>query len=363
MMISQTGNLFETLIGDSSEAIQGIIKKKFRVSLNPSDGSYQNQNAIQLYQDIVLQLIEKIRKAKEEGDIDSIRNIRSYAAVVTYHACAEQRRKEKPEWYSLKNKLRYYLSEKQGLSVWKTQDEELLCGFAGWQNLHNGVSLSEQQEEVLVKKLPQRKNLSQMTTNDWENLLEEVFMQIDSPIELDSLVSLLANFFGIKDEAPQSITKDEDDTEAYQAFDLPSPTLLQDKSLEFREFLLKIWEAISLLKHNQRIAYLLNCTDADGDLQLFVLNGIASIVEIGRKLELTDEQFAILWSEIDVDERLKENAKTLTDYDEKFCFLWIHLPLMDSLIAKMLGSQRQNVITLRYRAREVLLKKLSELRR
>jgi len=362
-MVSTTENSYETLIDECGEAIKGIIMKKFRVSLNPADGSYQNQNAIQLYHDILVQLLEKIGRAHEEGDIESIKNIRGYAAVVTYHACAEQRRKEKPEWCSLKNKLRYYLSEKQGFAVWKNQYEEILCGFAGWQNTSHGLLLSEQQEEFLLKKLRQRKSLAQMTARDWEELLEDVFKQTDAPLELDSLVSLLANFFGIQDEPPQSITKDEETTETNQEFDLPSHDLLQDKSLEVREFLIKIWQAIELLKHNQRIAYLLNCTDADGDLQLFVLNGIASIIEIGRRLELTDEQFEILWSEIEFDEALREKAKTLRDYDEKFCFLWIHLPLMDALIAKILGSQRQNVITLRYRAREVLLKKLSEIRR
>ena len=37
------------------------------------------------------------------------------------------------ERYSLKNKLRYVFSHHRELALWEGENEELLCGLAGWQ--------------------------------------------------------------------------------------------------------------------------------------------------------------------------------------------------------------------------------------
>lgn len=339
-------NRFDSLLDEANETIRGIVKAKFRVSLNPADGGHENQNALQLCQDIFLELLEQLNKAEDQ----EIKNIRSYAAVVSYHACAEHRRREFPEWYSLKNKLRYYLTERQAFEVWKDENEETICGFVSWENRVKPAKVNEDITESLTSK----RSFAQMNAKDWEDLLDEIFKRIDAPIELDDLVNVVANFFGIKDEQAESTTTDDDDETI--KIDLPSPTLLQDKSLELKVFLKNLWAAICDLKQAQRKVYLLNFTDADGDVQIFVVNGIASIVEIGKAMEITDKEFEIIWSELS----LREKAGELKTYDEKFVFLWIHLPLEDLLIAKMLETKRQNVITLRYRAKEAILKRLKK---
>jgi hypothetical protein len=341
-------NRFDSLLDEANETIRGIVKAKFRVSLNAADGGHENQNALQLCQDIFLELLEQLNKDEAQ---DKIKNIRNYAAVVSYHACAEHRRREFPEWYSLKNKLRYYLTERQGFAVWKDENEETVCGFASWENRANAAKVNED----IAESFSSNKNFARMNARDWEDLLDEMFKRIDAPIELDSLVNIVANLFGIKDEEIISTTRDDDDDPTIK-IDLPSTALLPDKSLEIKIFLKNLWAAICDLKTAQRKVYLLNFTDADGDIQIFVVNGTATILEIGKAIEITDKEFEIIWNELS----LREKASELKTYDERFVFLWLHLPLEDLLIAKMLETKRQNVITLRYRAKEAILKRLKK---
>ena len=107
----------------------------------------------------------------------------------------------------------------------------------------------------------------------------------------------------------------------------------------------------------QRLAYLLNFTD--GEIEMFWLYGIASIRQIGQVIQLTNEQFNRVWVLLEWNEAQRQEARGLTNYDEKFAFLWQQLPLNDLTIATLLATTRQNIINLRQAARKRLSRKMN----
>src|SRR5262249_28794033 len=104
------------------------------------------------------------------------------------------------------------------------------------------------------------------------------------------------------------------------------------EQVERRIFLKYVWSEIGKLPLRQRVALLLNLTDADGHSVIGLLPaiGIASLREIADSLGMPEEQLASIWNQ---------------------------LPIDDLTIASYLGGTRQQVINLRKTARERLARK------
>jgi len=145
--------------------------------------------------------------------------------------------------------------------------------------------------------------------------------------------------------------------EADSSLAMASP--LPEEEVLAREFVQRLWIEVEHLPPLQRIVFLLNFTPMGSDVDLFVIYGVASVRRIGAVLQLSDEHFARVWPEVLLDEKTRSYAERLTSYDEKFAFLWRHLPLDDGSIARVLGLKKQQVINLRSRARSCLRKALS----
>jgi hypothetical protein len=126
----------------------------------------------------------------------------------------------------------------------------------------------------------------------------------------------------------------------------------QSDDAQARLVLKSLWQVIVQLPPLQRLALLLNFTD--GDIEWFWLSGIVSIRDIGRTLRLTPDQFNRLWVLMEWSEVRREQARRLTDDDEKFALLWQQLPLNDLTIAALLETTQSDVIALRQTARQQL---------
>ncbi len=105
------------------DVVEAIVRQKLSVSLSRSDSSRENEDALDLVQNVYSELTQAVQSEDSE-----IRNLRSYAAVVTYHACAQYFRERYPEHTRLKNKIRYFLSHEPGFAVWETPDGVAFCG-------------------------------------------------------------------------------------------------------------------------------------------------------------------------------------------------------------------------------------------
>jgi len=122
---------------------------------------------------------------------------------------------------------------------------------------------------------------------------------------------------------------------------------LPDQDAEWRQFLGRLWDEIAQLPRLHRMAYLLNFTAADGQLELFWVYGIASIRRIGATMQITEEEFSRIWPAVGWSEETQLQADECGSYEEKFAAIWQQLPLTDAMIALLIGTDRQKVINLR----------------
>jgi DNA-directed RNA polymerase specialized sigma24 family protein len=345
---------FEALLNNSRETIEGIIRRTLRVTLSTSDGRADNEDAFDVKQAVELQLWEKYLRLEESANDDRINNFRGYAAVVTYHVCYDFLRDKYPEWYSLKNRLRYFLENNNSFAVWENADQELLCGFVGWQNRKQVIAQNLQ--FASLQDLQPNKHIQQMKAAQWQIFFDSLFNQTDSPVRVDDLVHFVAELFGVKDEKHSLDGEADEEKPRIRIFELVSQQLSPEQEYVIGGLLRRLWAEICQLRPNQRKAYLLNF--ADGDIEVFPCNAIATICEIGATLEISDQQFAALWLELLVEDDRQRDAKEFANYDEKFIFLWLFLPLKDAAIAHMLGGTVSQVAGLRRLARESLKKRL-----
>ncbi len=132
----------------------------------------------------------------------------------------------------------------------------------------------------------------------------------------------------------------------------PPPFLTASDSVWGTTLLAIFWREIERMPPLQRLAYLLNF--AEGNIEWFWFYGVTSIRQIGKTLQITNEQFNRLWVLLEWNEEQRERARSLANYDEKFALLWQQLPLNDLTIAALLATTQQNVLNLRQAARQRL---------
>lgn len=90
--------LLARLISETAEpVIRGAICQKLRVSLNSSDGSMLNQDALDLASAVLALVISELRHLKMNPAQRAIGDFRQYVAVKAYSACAKTSKVKRPK--------------------------------------------------------------------------------------------------------------------------------------------------------------------------------------------------------------------------------------------------------------------------
>ena len=330
---AETETALSKLINDESQL---VIKSTIRRRI----GAYGNVDcdstgdAEDLYREVVLQLIARLRNLRKNPNQESIRDFRSYTAVIAHNVCHQYLRQKYPNRSRLKNRIRYLLTHRQDFFLHaedQGSEQKLLCGFAGWRYQRKAASPLDVERVVNDPELFARAGLEVTTpqTARLDYLLTALFNAIDAPVELDLLVSVVADLQGVKD---QPALADVDETATTLIERLPDQSPSAATELEQRSYLRRLWSEITELPPRQRAALLLNPGDVHEDVfSLLLFTGAASLREIAAALEVGPDDFADLWRQ---------------------------LPLDDLTIAARLGVTRQQVINLRKSARERLARRM-----
>ena len=334
---SESENLLSLLIHEHAEpVIAGIIKNKLRVSLNNSEGSGLNQDALEIAGDVRAAIFVEMQTLKAGAPGRLISDFHNYVAVKTYSACADYFRAKNPQRRRLKDLLRYHLKQNHTFALWKGEDKRWLCGLQTWRNAGPNISGSEHPQRSLPEPLS-ISNASESASGVGVSnlppaeLLTALFETVGRPIEFNQLVTIVADVWGIKDHPTESF-----DQHGAACASLIDSAPGVDELLEQRLYLQRLWKEVASLPALQRSALLLNLRDAQGGSVIaFVPHlGIAGKAEIAEMLAMSVEQFSQLWDE---------------------------LPLDDAGISRLLGVTRQQVINLRKTARERLARRMSAL--
>jgi hypothetical protein len=313
------------------------------------------------FQEAMPQVIKSLWDCKADPAGRSLRNYEHYVSVVAANVRRKRIRDQHPEHKALKDSLRHALKREPRFALWDGQNRETVCGLTAWRGRDSAAS------ERLTRLLDQPLACegAVLPSGDAQRaghaeLLDAIFAWLDHPVRFNDLVGIVFDLKRIVEFTPSSEGDGEDALPQSEL--LPSREPSPDEEVRWAEFLEKLWAEIEQLKPLQRIAYLLNFTDANGRLDLFVIYGVATIRRIGATLQLSDEQFARLWPELKLSDEARRRAESLKSYDEKFTLLWRRLPLEDKVIALMLDTDRQRVINQREKARGRLRRRMTALR-
>ncbi|WP_348265124.1 sigma factor [Telmatobacter sp. DSM 110680] len=317
------------------DVVEAIVRQKMRVSLSPTDSSRENEDALDLVQDVYSELTQ----ALQSQDIE-VRDPKSYAAVVTYHACAQYFRERYPEHTRLSNRVRYFLSHEPGFAVWETPEGDVLCGYSGWQQESRTQNVANVLPEEISERLFVRRSapyaavkaLDAMRFADWRMLLEAIFEDVAGPFELDQLISILSSLFRVKEDQKESPERGRKSSEF-------------DRRIHHQELMRMLWMILQDFNHRWLMAFLLNLPgvtkEARGEIEAFETSGAATRREIGRLLAISQKEYSELGYETQgwpPDPELIE---------ERICAVWPFLPREDLHIARALGCRTQQVVNLR----------------
>ena len=307
--------------------VKEILGSSLRFHLN-NNSAASTQDANDLYNDIITNLLSRLRNIRSDRTQGAITDFRGYIAATAYNACNLYLRQKYPRRARLKNRLRYLLSHDATFALWTNEASGLICGFAQWRD--KGAALPQRLFEK-IRQDPvewiQTAGLASVGIDraQLSNILKALFQSCGNPLKLDDLVNIVADICHEKDQPDESL-----DT----MVQLAAPTLDFEIMLEQRHMLALFWREVCELPSRQRLALLLNFKDARGQdlVSLLPYTRTATIEQIAEAIDFPLEEFLRLWNK---------------------------LPLDDATIARSIGATRQQVINLRKCARERLERRMS----
>ncbi len=316
--------------------VRQILRYKLQWDFNQREESYRNQDIEEVYNEIQLHLLKRLRKLKSQPGDKAITNLRSYVATTARNACDEYLRRKYPQRRNLKDKIRYCLTSRKELALWEEAGTGWLAGLADWERERKSASHGSEARpqgnplEALSGKLESvdfhRLELSELITI--------IFQILGFPIELDQLTAIVAKLRGIEDAPATSVDVENNSLSERLVSLQPNP----DTLVEYHQLLEQLWSEIQLLPRRQRVALLCNLKNQQGInvITLFPATRVATFEQLAAVLEIPLQEFESLWSK---------------------------LPLDDLSLAEYLGVTRQQVINLRRSARDRLMRRMNSLQR
>ena len=309
--------------------VREILGSNLRFHLDNS-GAASTQDANDLFNDIIANLLARLRHIRSDRAQGAITEFRGYIAATAYNACNLYLRQKYPRRSRLKNRLRYLLSHDGTFALWTSETSGLICGFAQWRDKDTAPSHFDN-----IRRNPsewvQTAGLASVGINRAQltSLLTALFQSCGSPVKLDELVNIVAEICGEKDQPHEALDN---------VVNLAAPGFDFETMLEQQHMLAILWKEVCQLPIRQRIALLLNFKDARGHdlISLLPYTRTATIEQIAEALEFPLVEFLGLWNK---------------------------LPLDDATIAGSLGATRQQVINLRKCARERLERRMNVVNR
>lgn len=311
--------------------VRRVLAHKLQLYLQQGSARAGNPDTEELYNDIQLFLLRRLRDLKENPSEHPIRNLRSYVATTARHLCDEYLRRKYPRRRHLKDKIRYYLTTQPEFVLWEDDERGWLSGLTAraYQTESLDVISSAQTLQALPELLESRLSDVDLRRLNLRELLRALFEASAQPLELDQLTTIIARLWGVEDHPAESL----DEMEQPLSERLASPQVNPDTVIEYQQLLKHLWAEICLLPRRQRVALLLNLKNPNGInvITLLPATRVATFRQIAEALEIPVEQF------------------------ERF---WTNLPMDDLSIAQYLGATRQQVINLRKNARDRLARRM-----
>jgi len=280
--------------------------------------------------EVTVRLVDRLHRVKTHPQVVGVEDLLNYTAVTSYNTCYSHFRLKKPRRWKLRNRIRYVLTRADSLDIWESDGRRWLSGRVGWRETKTTPcpigKLSTLSENPVL--LGAAAAYTQVPQEDPTALLIAIFDVVENPVDIDDLVDLLAEWWGIKDG------KDTVELEKFERCQLLEGNIQKapafSEQIDFRVRLDVIWREINDLPPRQRVALLLGLKDERGTDCITMLSnaGIASITDVAAALQMQANDLLRIWDK---------------------------LPMDDSAIGSLLGVTRQQVANIRKSARKRLI--------
>ena len=315
-------HLDELLTLRAAPLIRQVLRRRLSFNVNAQGINENNQDAEDLYQEAMTRVVQVLNQLQSSSDTD-IENFEHYVSRIVSNICTDFIRAKSPALTRLKYSLRDLLKRHKDFVSWE-HEGEILCGFAPWRNTGKSA-FSDQSFEDLETKLNSFKSLyfadEDIRLAPLSQVVAELFDWILGPVEIDSLVRMVAYLLDIKDQQLESL----DDPSLARRDLYFAATQSSESHLEASELLARLWQAVIQLPAEQRDAFAFGFEDAAGQ-DLFTLLLAAEIVN---------------W-----DELAHEMGRSV----QEVARLHVLMPMDNATVADELRASRENVYKWRFRA-------------
>jgi RNA polymerase sigma factor (sigma-70 family) len=314
-------HLVELLAHLAMPIITGVVDDTLRYMEPPQMNCrvYQAQDKEDIVNEVILKILDRLRRLKESPESSPITNFQGYVAVAARNACSSYYRDRYPNRARFKEKLRYVLIHRREFALWNTADGESICGSSEWE----GEQRPANSDWMDYARMQWEGHENCQNPDDLAILLQTIFAGTQAPIPFEDLLDGVAEILRITDDPP----RDRHNNPA-AAF----PDLLE--TVAQRQFLERLWIEVQQLRGAQRTALLLSIRDETQTSLTGLLAEICitSVNEIANAAGMPVDEFVCVLDE---------------------------LPMDDNAIGKRLGVSRQQVISYRLSARRRLEKRLN----
>jgi RNA polymerase sigma factor (sigma-70 family) len=301
--IERQQHLNGLLLFHAAPVVRRTLRRRLGFYLNPLGINPHNQDAEDLYQEIMTKVVQALTDLRNPSTKTVIENLQQYVARIASNACNDFLRAKSPARARLKNNLRYVLSHHQEFAIWK-REGETLGGFSVWRDSSKSLAsekrltnLREAVSSFRSTRLP-AENIKEVPLT---KLAAELFQWTGSPIELDLLVNIIATLLEIKDQPHESV---DDESNAYLETRVADSTLSSSSRLEEQDLLRRLWQSLKELSVEQRDVFCFGFEDENGrDLFTVLLEAeVVDFQELAQELGRTPDAVVSLWSQMPMDD-------------------------------------------------------------
>jgi RNA polymerase sigma factor (sigma-70 family) len=288
--------LSDLLWHEAAPLIRKVLRQRLGFYLNPHGANPQQPEAENLYQDILLRLLERSQAWLADAEQNPIHHFRNLVITTATNACHDYLRTKAPHRARLKNRLRELLSRHRDFQLWTGEAHEKLCGFAGWTDQPKSETAMACIHKWQIFPDSFAVSGGEIHRLSLTEVVAEVLQQASGPVELEALTKLLTTLLGTQDHPLESLEYQQEETDWQPRASSTSVEL----RLEGRATLQSLWEEIKQLQTQQRWAVCLCLTDQNGnDLFTILLEaGAVSWTQMGDDLGLSQDQFIELWQQL-----------------------------------------------------------------
>lgn len=295
--------LDDLLMVHAAPVLRQALRWRFGFYVNQRGTNPHNQDAEDLYQEIMVKIVQALRDLRNPSTTMEVQNLKQYVARIASNACNDMLRAKSPARARLKNNLRYIFSHHPDFAVWKSE-AETLAGFGMWRDSSQSLS-SERQlanvHETVTNFRSERFPSENVKQVPLTRLVAELFLWARSPIELDVLVNIVAAVLEIKDQPEESV---DDERNAYLESRVADSILSSSSRLEEQDLLRNLWQTLKELSVEQRDVFCFGFEDENGrDFFTVVLEAeVVSFRELVNELGRSPDKIMNLWSQMPMDD-------------------------------------------------------------